>query len=190
MSSSETIYREAYTEGYQRAIKDITAYNIPKHIVKKFSIEELPKWKNFEEEFYEDFSNTPKPQIPTKTNKKAVLKFLYIIKMKKKTITFEEELRYREGNFYKIGITSNLKNRLTTLQTSSPVPLEVFFKYRTFHAEAIEEKLHDHFKNHNTSGEWFILDEHNMRDFLNNAFPIIVRNVEKKLATPSTINFT
>ena len=66
MNSSETNYREAYTEGYQRAIKDVTVYNIPKNVAKKFSIEILPKWKNFEDEFYEDFLTPPNPQQPIK----------------------------------------------------------------------------------------------------------------------------
>ena len=188
MSSSEVIYREGYTEGYQQAIKDVTVYKISKIQAKKFSINELSKWKNFEDEFNDDFSNPPKAISQFPEEKKPTLKFIYIIKMKKKSISFEEELRYKEGNFYKIGITGNLKNRLITLQTSSPVPLEVFFKYRTLYAESIEVELHKYFERYNTSGEWFILDENHMRDFLNNKFPVIVRSVEKKLATPPTTN--
>ena len=32
---SEIIYRSAYTEGYQQAIKDVTAYKIPKITAEK-----------------------------------------------------------------------------------------------------------------------------------------------------------
>ena len=41
MISSEIIYREGYTEGYQQAMKDVTAYKIPKITAKKFSIDEI-----------------------------------------------------------------------------------------------------------------------------------------------------
>ena len=58
MSDSEIIYREGYTEGYQQAIKDVTAYKIPKITAKKFSIDEFKKWENFEDDYYEvTFSN-------------------------------------------------------------------------------------------------------------------------------------
>ena len=176
--NNEIIYREAYTEGYQQAIKDVTAYKVSKTEAKKFS---LIEWKKFEDEYYEDFCTAPQAtKYSFHIEKKPELKFIYIIRMKKKGITFEEELRYKEGSFFKIGITRNLRSRLQSLQTSSPVPLEVFFKYRSHHAETIETKLHDHFKESNTSGEWFILDENNMRDFLNNKFPVIVQQIERK----------
>ena len=62
MSSNEVIYREGYTEGYQQAIKDVTAYKIPKIKAKVFSINELKKWQLFEDEYYEDFCNPPTVQ--------------------------------------------------------------------------------------------------------------------------------
>ena len=56
---SEIIYRSAYTEGYQQAIKDVTAYKIPKITAKKFSIDELKKWQTFQDEYYDDFCKPP-----------------------------------------------------------------------------------------------------------------------------------
>ena len=79
---SEDIYRTAYTEGYQQAIKDVTAYKIPKITAKKFSIDELKKWQTFQDEYYDDFCIPPNAQnfIPTQKNKINNLKYVYVIR--------------------------------------------------------------------------------------------------------------
>ena len=68
MSNSEIIYREGYTEGYQQAIKDVTAYKISKIQAKKFSINELSKWKNFEDEFKKYVENENSMSVYPKTS--------------------------------------------------------------------------------------------------------------------------
>jgi hypothetical protein len=61
----------------------------------------------------------------------------------------------------KIGRTTNLSSRLSTLRTGSPVHIEVYRVY-TNEDEVSEEYLHKKFERHRLHGEWFddvILDE-------------------------------
>ena len=167
LDDAESRYRHAYTEGYQQAIRDYTVYNVSKIQCKKFSVDELMKWKNFEDEFYDDFCEPPQARsYDVNAEKKPSLKYLYFIRM------------VNDGIYYKIGITINIKKRLETLQTGSPVPLEVVFKHRSFYAEAIEEKLHKHFTNFNTSGEWFKIPEDTIRHFIQYDFQSFAKTIE------------
>ena len=177
LDDAENRYRDAYAEGYQQAIRDLTVHNVSKIRCKKFSIDDLVKWKNFEDEFYEDFCLPPQARsYNVKGDKKLTLKYLYIIKMK------------NDGIFYKIGITNNIKKRLETLQTASPVTLEVIFKYQTHYAETIEEELHSTFNIFNTSGEWFKVPEDKMENFIKNDFLPLVSIIEKKQTRSITPN--
>ena len=55
----------------------------------------------------------------------------------------------------KIGWTTNLRNRLSSLQSGSPVELRV---YRTYPGgRELEKWLHVHFKRSRKHGEWFSL---------------------------------
>ena len=174
MSSSEVMYREGYTQGYQNAIKDITAYKIPKNVAKKFSIEELKRWENFEDEFFENFCIPPKPQIPLKKNKTPTLQFLYIVKMKSE---IDDPQGADDNSFYKIGIATDIKKRLSNLQTGTPIPLEVHFKFRTHYADLIEKQCHDIFSELRTSGEWFFVQNDVMNTFIKEHFPKLIEEV-------------
>ncbi len=164
-SDSEAIYRTAYTEGYQQAIKDITAYKIPKITAKKFSIDELKKWESFQDEYYDSFCNPPKAQkpIPTQKDKENVLKYVYVIRGSRINLT--------ESN-YKIGISKNIKERLETLQTSCPDKLELIFKHRTTNALSLEKSLHNYFKYYRIreNGEWFRFEDAKIFEWLRKDF--------------------
>ena len=99
---SEIIYRSAYTEGYQQAIKDVTAYKIPKITAKKFSIDELKKWQTFQDEYYDDFCKPPicRYYISIPQQKEKLISNEYVIK--------GSRINPTESN-YKIGITNNIK---------------------------------------------------------------------------------
>ena len=165
MSSSEIIYREGYTEGYQQAIKDVTAYKISKVQAKKFSVEELSKWKNFEDEFQTDFSTPPLCRsfnsMPKRIEKH--ISYVYVIK--------GEALDPDHSN-YKIGISKNIKERLETLQTSSPQKLNLVFKYPTYNPKKIEKSLHNYFKYYRIreNGEWFKFSNSMITDWLRTDF--------------------
>ena len=162
---SEIIYRTAYTEGYQQAIKDVTAYKIPKITAKKFSIDELKKWQTFQDEYYDDFCIPPNAQnfIPTQKNKINNSKYVYVIK--------GSRINPTESN-YKIGITNNIKERVETLQTSSPDKLELLFKHRTTEADKLEKSLHKFFKYYRIreNGEWFQFEDTKISEWLRTEF--------------------
>ena len=61
-----------------------------------------------------------------------------------------------ENQFLKIGYTKNINKRLSQLQVSSPVKLEVL--HLIDGDVTIEKKLHVLFKDLRTSGEWFKFD--------------------------------
>jgi DNA-binding XRE family transcriptional regulator len=61
-----------------------------------------------------------------------------------------------ENQFIKIGYTKNINKRLSQLQVSSPVKLEVL--HLIDGDVTIEKKLHVLFKDLRTSGEWFKFD--------------------------------
>jgi len=165
MSSSEVLYREGYTEGYQQAIKDITAYKVPKIKAKMFSINELKKWENFEGEYYEDFCNPPTAPntISTQKIKENNLKYVYVIR--------GSRINSNESN-YKIGIATNIKRRLSNMQTSSPEELKLIFKHRTDQPDKLEKSLHNYFKYYRirNNGEWFRFEDKKIIDWLRKDF--------------------
>ena len=161
----EERYRNAYTEGYKQAIKDVTAYKIPKINAKKFSIDELEKWRTFQDEFYDDFCTPPHAQrsILTPKIKENNLKYVYVIQ--------GSRINPNESN-YKIGIATNIKNRMAQLQTSSPVKLNLLFKYYTTEADKLEKSLHNYFKYYRIrhNGEWFGFEDTKISDWLRTDF--------------------
>jgi hypothetical protein len=64
--------------------------------------------------------------------------------------------------YYKIGVASNLKQRLFGLQTGNPSPIEVvetfqFDNYSTM--SSLEKRTHSILRNYNVRGEWFSLTD-------------------------------
>jgi len=57
------------------------------------------------------------------------------------------------GDYIKIGFSTDVPSRLSTLQTSAPEPLKI---YATFRGSTDDEaNLHQRFATHNSNGEWF-----------------------------------
>jgi len=162
---SEVIYRTAYTEGYQQAMKDVTAYKIPKITAKKFSVDELNKWRTFQEEYYGDFCKPPtcKSFNSMPKQKEKLISYVYIIKGSRMNPT--------ESN-YKIGISKNVSKRLESLQTSSPEKLELLFKHPTTKYREIEKSLHNLFKYYRIreNGEWFKFDDKKISEWIRTDF--------------------
>tara|TARA_R110000868_G_scaffold20656_1_gene87085 strand:+ start:221 stop:688 length:468 start_codon:yes stop_codon:yes gene_type:complete len=69
-----------------------------------------------------------------------------------------------EYQFVKIGYTNNINKRLSQLQTSSPVKLEVLHLIEG--NITLEKKLHVLFKDLRTTGEWFKFDVSILEYFL------------------------
>ena len=82
-----------------------------------------------------------------------------------------------DNSFYKIGIATDIKKRLSNLQTGTPIPLEVHFKFRTHYADLIEKQCHDIFSALRTSGEWFFVQNDVMNTFIKEHFPKLIEEV-------------
>lgn len=64
----------------------------------------------------------------------------------------------RASNCIKVGITSNLKQRMQMIQTSCPFPitiLRIYYNFNDLNYRHIEKTIHNRFKLYKLSGEWF-----------------------------------
>lgn len=87
-----------------------------------------------------------------------------------------------DGNNYKIGFTSNIKNRLSGLQTSNSSLLKVLYLF--IGDKRLERKLHIRFKRYKTesNNEWFDFKNRKLVDLLSTVFDIDVVNEARDLA--------
>jgi DNA-binding XRE family transcriptional regulator len=60
----------------------------------------------------------------------------------------------KQGDYVKIGFTNRFKTRLTQLQVSSPIKLEVLAIIDGDKSD--EQKFHEQFKHISSNGEWFM----------------------------------
>jgi hypothetical protein len=79
----------------------------------------------------------------------------------------------QDGGYYKVGYTSNLKSRMSQLQTSSPFPIELVCAIRTYYPQTLEKTLHGHLDDYRVAGEWFQTTE----DVIRAAFARYAQNV-------------
>lgn len=61
----------------------------------------------------------------------------------------------RCGNRLKIGVTSNIEQRIVSLQTGNPDKIELEYIEERLNPHKAEKFLHRHFQKHKVSGEWF-----------------------------------
>jgi hypothetical protein len=67
--------------------------------------------------------------------------------------------------FYKIGVANDVQGRLAQLSTGSPFELRVVRVFGYINAEIVERVIHQRFTSKRTRGEWFELDEEDLRVF-------------------------
>lgn len=68
------------------------------------------------------------------------------------------------GNgFYKIGKTTNLRARLSQLTPKLPFEVELIHTIKTEDIDSLEEFLHEQFAGKRVNGEWFRLDENDIK---------------------------
>ena len=61
--------------------------------------------------------------------------------------------------FYKIGIATNLRKRVSNIQTSNPFKVTLVAYTKTENVFADELELHELFKDKRVRGEWFKLND-------------------------------
>ncbi len=68
-------------------------------------------------------------------------------------------LQKDEENVFKIGITSNMKSRLDSLQTACPGKLHVVKCVKSENAKKVEQKILEKLKDFSVGGEWVACDK-------------------------------
>lgn len=83
------------------------------------------------------------------------MKFVYLLKLS-------------ESGYYKIGISSNSRNRILQLSTGNPEDINLINIYKTKYYKQIETYLHNIYIHKKIKGEWFNLDIKDELDFIDN----------------------
>jgi hypothetical protein len=74
---------------------------------------------------------------------------------------------------YKIGITGrDPYDRLDELQTGSPNTLVIMYTFKSKYGNLLESTLHKHFNINNIRGEWFELNQEEIKNFPNICYKI------------------
>lgn len=70
-------------------------------------------------------------------------------------------------DFYKIGKSKNIKKRLQILKIGNPFALELIFFIPSSDANNLEKFFHEIFEEKKVQGEWFMLNEEDVKSFSN-----------------------
>lgn len=92
------------------------------------------------------------------------MSYIYLLE----SVTDENKL------IYKIGYTKNIEQRSKAHKTSNPDAILVY-QFKTKHKRKIETYLHNKFKSKHYYGEWFFLDEEEVKNFI-----LLCENIENK----------
>ena len=68
--------------------------------------------------------------------------------------------------YYKIGIASNIKSRLNSLQCGNPFDIDLLYKKRIKDARELEKNLHNGLISLKHKREWFILEDDFVKDLI------------------------
>ena len=72
------------------------------------------------------------------------------------------------GKYHKIGISNDPDKRMRQLQTANPKKLELVAYVECLHfAEYFEAVLHAVFRDFNSNGEWFKVEDHSLHELAN-----------------------
>jgi hypothetical protein len=100
-----------------------------------------PLWIEYEAQY------TPTEYLPT--NKKKSSGYIYVIKAV-------------GHNYYKIGFSKDVAQRIKNLDRQYPFEIELYTQFKSNDVLGDEKKLHNEFKGKNYRGEWFNLDKHDL----------------------------
>jgi hypothetical protein len=72
----------------------------------------------------------------------------------------------KAGPFYKIGKSQNFEKRLSQIKLQLPYPVEVIHVFKTRNMGEVETHWHRRFKDKRANGEWFVLTDEDVNDFV------------------------
>lgn len=87
----------------------------------------------------------------------------------------------RCGDFYKIGSTSDLNQRLFGLQNGTPYDLEVIHLIYTLKNGYLEAWLHKHFATQKHRGEWYRLSSEDIEWIKTAQLPYIIPQRKERI---------
>lgn len=90
------------------------------------------------------------------------IKTLDLVESKKSAAGFVYCIRYGDNEVYKIGKTTNPKNRISSLKTSCPMDLKIIYMTKCIDYDLCEKELHKLFENKRVNREWFALDDNDI----------------------------
>jgi hypothetical protein len=73
-------------------------------------------------------------------------------------------LQMRDTDYFKIGVTTHLRNRISSLTTANPIRFAVTCFVEVKHPSSLESKLHRNFRRNRQEGEWFRLGPRDVRE--------------------------
>ncbi len=75
----------------------------------------------------------------------------------------------KAGPFYKIGKSKNAEKRIKQIKLQLPYPVEVVHVITTTEYSSLERFYHRRFENKRTNGEWFLLTDEDVREFVSHS---------------------
>lgn len=117
------------------------------------SASQLLSKQNIQKQINDKISETNKDKIIDFNRIKLKSNIVYLIKL-------------TGFNYYKIGITTNIKSRMASINTSLPFNIEVICTTENIEARDIEKSLHLKYKKFKIKGEWFSLCEYDVNEII------------------------
>ena len=93
-------------------------------------------------------------------------KFFYVMEL---GLSVDKDVKSSESDifrFFKLGYASKPKLRLSQVKSSNPTPVRLIFEYETPQPKTLEYLVHHFFKEYHQHGEWFLIPENMMEDFI------------------------
>ena len=84
----------------------------------------------------------------------------------KDTSAFIYLVNIKDSNLYKIGYSTNVIKRLSSLQTANALELMITERYFSLNARSLESKLHEYYQENNIRGEWYQLSTTQVKEFI------------------------
>ena len=122
---------------------------------KTVKCDDLTNLEYYKKVFYENTTGKPYIKEMSPINKSDLdneYGYLYLVQQK-------------GTPYYKIGITKDIKRRLSSFKTAIPKGINILSTILIYKYKHVERRLHQEFKTKNINGEWFELDETDLNKF-------------------------
>ena len=110
--------------------------------------------------------------------------YIYIIKQKEPKMDIQSLVKHslicttcvgeidktKVLNYYKIGYGKSTRKRLSSIQMCNPYEIELIFTYETLFANEIEKNIHLYYNSRKVRGEWFLISEDEIQNFMRHDF--------------------